>query len=477
MESVLTGKIADIPENTKKPGRESPLGLYLHIPFCTLRCAYCDFYSAVTTEVMLDRYAVRLSEEIRKWGKEIRRPLATVYFGGGTPSLLGERISGVMSAVRESFEVMPDVEITLEANPECFILPAESADGKQMSLPAFLSAAVKSGVNRLSIGVQSGLKHELKLLGRRHTAADAENAVKLARQAGFKNISLDLMIGLPDSDCETLRRSLDFLLGLEPEHISAYMLKLEPNTALERRGIALPDDDSVAEQYLFTCEYLEKAGFRHYEISNFARSGFEGRHNSGYWNGGEYLGIGPSAHSYLVSQRKGICETDAAQEERPLKKQHSLQDTNALHQEPHLKKRHGLQDTNALQQEPHLKKRFFYPRDLKAFLNGSRGAKTSAEEFPDFPQSISPLIISDGYGGSSEEYIMLALRTSDGINFREYERLFEPLPHEFHEECRRLEKAGLMRVSEASAALTDRGMLVSNSIILRLIEFSAGDSR
>lgn len=441
MESVLTGKIADISENTKKPGRESPLGLYLHIPFCALRCAYCDFYSAVTTEVMLDRYAVRLSEEIRKWGKEIRRPLATVYFGGGTPSLLGERISGVMSAVRESFEVMPDAEITLEANPECFILPAESADGKQISLPAFLSAAVKSGVNRLSIGVQSGLKQELKLLGRRHTAADAENAVKLARQAGFKNISLDLMIGLPNSDCETLRRSLDFLLGLEPEHISAYMLKLEPNTALERRGIALPDDDSVAEQYLFTCEYLEKAGFRHYEISNFARSGFEGRHNSGYWNGGEYLGIGPSAHSYLAGQRKGVCETDAAQEERPLKK------------------------------------RFFYPRDLKAFLNGSRGAKTPAEEFPDFPQSISPLIISDGYGGSAEEYIMLALRTSDGINFREYERRFEPLPHEFYEECRRLEKAGLMRVSEASAALTDRGMLVSNSIILRLIEFSAGDSR
>lgn len=398
---------ANTAENTKKPGRKPPLGLYLHIPFCAAKCAYCDFYSGFASELMLGRYTARLTGEIRKWGREIRRPVDTVYFGGGTPSLLGGRISEVMSAVRESFELLPGTEITLEANPEGFKTDPPA-------LPDFLSAALDSGVNRLSVGVQSGIDHELKILGRRHTAAEAENAVKLARQAGFKNISLDLMLGLPGSDCGTLLKSLDFITKLSPEHISAYILKLEPNTALARRGITLPDDDSTADQYLFACEYLKKSGFLHYEISNFARPGYEGRHNLNYWNGGEYLGIGPSAHSCLNGRR------------------------------------------------------FFYPRDLKAFLDDSRSVKTPADKNTAFPQSISPLIISDGYGGSAEEYIMLKLRTSDGINFREYERRYGPLPKEFYEECRRLEKAGLMRADESSAALTDRGMLVSNSIIVRL---------
>lgn len=396
-----------------------PIGLYLHVPFCAAKCAYCDFYSGFATDIMLDKYAERLAAEIKKWGGEIHRPINTVYFGGGTPSLLGGRIGPLMQAVRGSFELCGNAEITLEANPECFFgsreLAAPSAEG-QAAFPEFLSSALRAGVNRLSVGIQSGTDRELKALGRRHTASEAEKAVSLARRAGFNNISLDLMIGLPGSDICSLRRSLDFLLGLAPEHISAYILKIEPNTALWRQNISLPDDDRTADQYLFACEYLENAGYRHYEISNFARPGFEGRHNLGYWNGGEYLGLGPSAHSFLNGRR------------------------------------------------------FFYPRDLKAFLNGSQSIKTPADEFPDFPQSISPLIISDGCGGSAEEYIMLRLRTSGGINFREYERRFKPLPKEFYEECRRLEKAGLMRVAKSSAALTDRGMLVSNSIIISLTE-------
>lgn len=409
-----------------------PIGLYLHVPFCAAKCAYCDFYSGFATDIMLDKYAERLAAEIKKWGGEIHRPINTVYFGGGTPSLLGGRIEPLMQAVRGSFELCGNAEITLEANPECFFgsrdtalppLPGRASRvqpaGEQSDFPEFLSSALRAGVNRLSVGIQSGTDRELKTLGRRHTASEAEKAVSLARRAGFNNISLDLMIGLPGSDICSLRRSLDFLLGLAPEHISAYILKIEPNTALWRQNISLPDDDRTADQYLFACEYLENAGYRHYEISNFARPGFEGRHNLGYWNGGEYLGLGPSAHSFLNGRR------------------------------------------------------FFYPRDLKAFLNcGVSDSVQSAEspKEPKFPQSISPLIISDGCGGSAEEYIMLRLRTSGGINFREYERRFKPLPKEFYEECRRLEKAGLMRVAKSSAALTDRGMLVSNSIIISLTE-------
>ncbi len=282
------------------------LGLYLHIPFCKRKCAYCDFYSAVFSNELTDKYTTALQREIKQWGGKLNRPIDTIYFGGGTPSLLNDRLSPILDTVRESFSVRENAEITLEINP-------------QDNIEEILKNAKKAGVNRLSIGAQSGNDSELKVLGRTHTAAETQRAVKTARDLGFNNISLDLMIGLPDSTIDTLRQNLDFLLNLNPEHISAYILKIEPKTLFYKTQniLNLPNEDEICDQYLFMCDYLEQNGYNHYEISNFAKQGYESRHNLKYWNCQEYLGLGPSAHSYLDG------------------------------------------------------KRFFYPRDMKAFITGN----------------------------------------------------------------------------------------------------------
>lgn len=242
---------------------------------------------------MLDKYSEGLISQIKNWGGRLCRPLVdTVYFGGGTPSLLGERIIPIIGALRENFRVAEDAEITLEINP--------SGDSEKVLL-----AAKKAGVNRLSVGAQSGDNEMLSILGRTHSAQDTLNTVKAARKMGFRNISLDLMIGLPGSDLTVLKADLDFILSAEPNHISAYILKLEENTQFYKRRdtLNLPDEDQTAEQYLFMCRYLEERGFSHYEISNFAKEDKEGKHNLKYWRCEEYLGIGPSAHSFLTGER------------------------------------------------------------------------------------------------------------------------------------------------------------------------------
>lgn len=265
-------------------------GLYLHIPFCEKKCAYCDFYSVFSTNEMMDKYLSALTLEIKKWGGRFDRPIDTVYIGGGTPSLLGERIIPLLECAKESFNLEKDCEITAEINP--------NAD------QAFLKAAYRAGVNRLSMGVQSGNDKMLKALGRNHTADMAEATFKKARETGFKNISLDLMIALPESDLTTLKGDMDFLCGMEPEHISAYILKIEENTAFYRdKTLKIPDDEEAAAQYLFMCEYLEQKGYLQYEISNFSKVGAQSRHNLKYWNLDEYLGIGPSAHSFMENER------------------------------------------------------------------------------------------------------------------------------------------------------------------------------
>ncbi len=239
----------------------------------------------------MDRYTDALCKEIKKWGGLYDRPFDTVYFGGGTPSLLGTRIADILECVNDSFGLVGDPEITAEVNPS-------SASTE------FLNIARSAGVNRLSIGVQSGNDLMLKKLGRLHTAADAVETVENARRIGFDNISLDLMIALPDSNEYSLKADLDFITALESEHVSAYMLKLEENTPLfSKKDIALPDDDGAAWQYQLMCEHLKNAGFEHYEISNFAKKGRRSRHNLKYWQMCDYLGIGPSAHSFINSKR------------------------------------------------------------------------------------------------------------------------------------------------------------------------------
>ena len=269
----------------------NPLGLYIHTPFCERKCNYCDFYSAFYNKETLSVYLSALKGEIKKWGGTIHRPIDTIYIGGGTPSLLGEEIVPLLHCIKENFTVLPDAEITVEANP--------SSSGE------FLSLAKAAGVNRLSIGVQSGCDETLKTLGRTHTADDARNTVANARELGFDNISLDLMMALPDSNIDTLQKDIDFILSLDPEHISSYILKVEPNTVFAKKydSLNLPDDDDTAEQYLYMCETFEKSGYNHYEISNFAKGDKQSRHNLKYWVGQDYLGIGPAAHSCLDGKR------------------------------------------------------------------------------------------------------------------------------------------------------------------------------
>ena len=268
------------------------LGLYLHIPFCEKKCKYCDFYSAFKSEELLDRYTLALIKSIKQWGGTLNRPIDTIYFGGGTPSLLSHRLESIITAVKSSFCVLDNAEITLELNP--------AGDVKSL-----LEYAKKAGINRLSIGAQSGDDKELSVLGRSHTVSQTENTFFLARKLGFKNISLDLMLGLPNSSIDTLKKSLDFITELNPEHISAYILKIEENTVFykQKDTLNLPNDDEVAEQYLFMCDYLTKKGYDHYEISNFAKNDKFSRHNLKYWQGDDYLGVGPSAHSAVDKKR------------------------------------------------------------------------------------------------------------------------------------------------------------------------------
>ncbi len=269
----------------------NPLGLYIHIPFCEKKCNYCDFYSAFYNKETLGRYLSALKGEIKKWGGIIHRPIDTVYIGGGTPSLLGQEILSLVECIKDNFTVCDDAEFTVEVNP--------SSSGK------FLSFAKQAGVNRLSIGAQSGNDDTLKILGRTHTAVDVEQTVKKAREIGFNNISVDLMISLPHSNLQTLSRDIDFMLALKPEHISAYILKIEQNTVFSKKydTLNLPDDDEAAEQYLYMCKAFAKNGYNHYEISNFARKNAESRHNMKYWVGEDYLGIGPAAHSCVDGKR------------------------------------------------------------------------------------------------------------------------------------------------------------------------------
>lgn len=270
-----------------------PIGIYIHIPFCRKRCAYCDFYTAMCVDEIKDRYLVSLKNEIVRWGGAMSRPADSVYFGGGTPSILSaEILSELLNTIKKSFFVSNNAEITLEINPE---------DANEY----FLKTVKNAGFNRLSIGFQSLDDENLKLLGRRHNAMACVNAFNIARKVGFDNISVDLMLSLPNS---TLQKSVDTvenIIKLSPEHISCYMLILEEKTALyaKRNKLAFLSEESVAEEYEQISNILKNAGYYHYEISNYCKKGKESKHNLKYWHCEEYIGIGPSAYSFFEYKR------------------------------------------------------------------------------------------------------------------------------------------------------------------------------
>ncbi len=365
-----------------------PIGVYVHIPFCRKRCAYCDFYTAMCVDSVKEKYILSLKNEINRWGGALSRPADTVYFGGGTPSMLGaETLCDLLSAVKEAFEVSKDAEITLEINPE---------DATE----EFLKAVKDAGFNRLSIGFQSLDDQTLKTLGRGHNAETCVNALKKAKKVGFDNISVDLMLSLPNSSMEKSLHSAEKIISLSPEHISCYMLILEEKTALyaRRDKLSFPDEEATEEEYLKISEMFKQAGYCHYEISNFAKKDKESRHNLKYWHTQEYIGIGPSAYSFADG------------------------------------------------------KRFHYENDLKGFIN-------------------SPVTIDDGDGGDLYEYVMLALRLKEGLDEEKIKELFsKKYSSKFIESAKKLEESGFLNFKNGILSFSEKGMLVSNSLITIFME-------
>lgn len=275
-----------------------PLGLYIHIPFCKSKCAYCDFYSLAHSEARMDAYCAALERDlVHRADAAVGCTVDTVYFGGGTPSYLGEkRLASLLETILSHYRAAPDAEITLEANPDS----ARDADA--------LKTLRGAGFNRISLGVQSFDDGELREIGRIHTASEIARSVSAARTAGFDNLSLDLIYGLPRQTMARWRENLSAALALAPEHLSCYGLKVEEGTPLylRRESAQLPDDDAQADFYLETADMLARHGYAQYEISNFARPGFASRHNLKYWTLGEYLGFGPGAHSDFGGRRFAV---------------------------------------------------------------------------------------------------------------------------------------------------------------------------
>lgn len=362
---------------------DKPIGLYLHIPFCNGKCPYCDFYSVSPESTTVEQYVDALCKELDK----ADGIYDTVYFGGGTPSLIGsDNIAKIMSHIRRT----ADCEVTLECNP---------SDTGSVDSRFDFSLVAKSGVNRISMGLQSADNTERTALGRRGGCDDAARAIERAKKAGISNISLDLMLGIPNQTAESLEKSVEYCKSSGANHVSAYILKIEEGTPFFKikNKLTLPDEDETCDLYLSAVSLLEKAGFHQYEISNFSKKGFESRHNLKYWHCEEYLGIGASAHSFKDG------------------------------------------------------KRFYYERSIDGFINGNPPA-------------------DDGLGGDEEEYIMLALRLCEGLNFEKFsERFGHTLSEASIRKAKELEKHGLVKVTDSEISLTVNGFLLSNSVISSII--------
>ncbi len=271
-----------------------PLGIYVHVPYCVRKCNYCDFCSrGIGTASVEDRYIDRLISEIESYSEHGKLPVDTIYFGGGTPSLLSaHQLERVVSALNLTFNVEKNVEFTLEANPGT-VDEAKLRDFRSL------------GVNRLSLGVQSVNAEELSSLGRIHTPEDFIRSFSTARECGFDNVSVDLMYGIPNMTRASLRRTLDTVLDLCPEHISLYGLIIEEGTPFYeiQDTLPLPSVDEECDMYYDAASLLSLHGYSHYEISNYARTGYESRHNLKYWRLSEYVGFGASAASYFGGRR------------------------------------------------------------------------------------------------------------------------------------------------------------------------------
>lgn len=375
------------------------LGIYIHIPFCASKCGYCDFYSLSGCDKLMPKYHNALLQHIREAGPQLRQYYTdTVYFGGGTPSYYGaRRVCEIFNALKRSGMIYKTAEVTVEVNPDSI---------KYHDLVALRS----EGVNRLSIGAQSANDDLLKLINRRHNWKQVEQTVKNAREAGFENISLDLIYGLPSQSREDWAATLNRALELRPEHLSCYGLKLEEGTPMYayKDSAILPDDDTQADMYLYTCETLERYGYGQYEISNFAKKGFASKHNLKYWLLKDYMGFGPGAAS---------CVGDT---------------------------------------------RYSYVRDLQKYISSVQDGEKIIDEYEKI-----------GLLDRAAEYLMLGMRTVRGISEREYQHSyrfeFAPLKEllgEFRRKGWAVEENGRWH-------FTPSGFLLSNLLIGLLLDKQA----
>lgn len=386
----------------KKAEPKKPLGLYVHIPFCVKKCNYCDFLSAPGDDATKKRYVDALCKEIESY-KDFTKDyeLATIYFGGGTPSvLLVSQIEQLLKAIQKSFTVKLDTtEVTLEVNPGTAALDK-------------LKAYRELGINRLSVGVQSANPEELALLGRIHTFEDAKNTVQWAREAGFDNISLDLISALPGQSLKDYQANVEAILSLNPEHISSYSLIIEEGTLFYERYAEgkeqegdLPEEETDRAMYAYTKERLQQAGYERYEISNYAKPGYESRHNSSYWTGTEYLGVGLGASSLF---------------------------------------------TNA---------RYHNEMDIAVYME-------EVEAGHDVRREIERLTQEE----LMEEFMILGLRRMCGISRTEFHQRFgRVLETVYGSALKKLEKQGLLTVEGDRVALTELGIDVSNQVFVEFV--------
>lgn len=376
---------------------KTPLGIYIHIPFCKAKCQYCDFYSVTgKDEALMERYMKAICTHIEETAPQAPGYLVdTIYFGGGTPSYFGaDGLTTILNTIRKHFDVSPRAEITFEANPESIT-------------DSLLRHLHRGGFNRVSLGIQCDDDKILHLLGRVHTYQQAVDAVRLIRRRGFRNLSIDLMFGLPGQALQDWEKTLNHVLSLAPDHISCYALKVEENTPLyaSKDFYNLGDDDTQADMYLRSVEILKAHGYRQYEISNFSRRGMVSRHNLKYWTGGEYLGFGPDASSDFGGRR------------------------------------------------------FSAVRDVMTYIQQMEQGGQIMDEV----QEVS-------HRERAAEYLMMGLRTTRGIDPEEYETRYRLPFRSLERLLLRCKNEGLANRSyDGRWFLTPTGFLVSNSIISDLL--------
>ena len=473
----------------KDPRREEGLSLYVHIPFCETKCPYCDFNTYAGIEALVPSYLKALQRELTFGGAALRHPrVNTIFFGGGTPSLLAlPQLEALLQALHDSFQVAADAEVTLEANPGDLTLD------KLKGYPPL-------GINRLSIGVQSLDDQLLQVLGRRHTAQEAVAAYQRARQAGLDNINLDFIYGISHQSLETWRQTIAEAVALAPEHLSLYALTLESNTPMEawvRQGLLPePDADLAADMYLEAQDQLAQADYDHYEISNWAKPDRQSRHNLTYWRNLPYVGVGPGAHSYLrVAQKPPQVKAEASSETTPEDQQLRPGTTpSPLRGEARLKVE-ALDEVGGQGEGGQITGyRFSVLRSPKEYIRltsrlprepshkskhvGARHASPRVEQksTSDLTQiwlhSLPTLDMVEPIDRDLEmgETMMLGLRLAEGISDHAFkERFGVSLGERYGPVIEELRELGLLQWQEDRLTLTNEGRLLGNEVFQRFL--------